>query len=183
MASNNTFNYETCTVENNIKTTKALNKEIHQNFKEAENLLSSFNTDDTIEFSKWTKNKCNLRYNGTMPKFPIYNNFIYWCNLGINIGSEQNKLRPVLIVKSFKKSPICSIIPLTTKRLHDGYWFHIDLDEIDSTALVEQLRIVSKIRIERPFRAKGNLILISPNDWAKINKQLQNLYSLKPLKA
>ena len=52
MASNNTFNYETCTVENNIKTTKALNKEIHQNFKEAENLLSSFNTDDTIEFSK-----------------------------------------------------------------------------------------------------------------------------------
>ena len=72
-----------------------MNTEIHINIKEAENLLNSINNSDTIQFSEWTKEKANLRYNGKLPGFPIYNNFIYWCNLGINIGSEQNKLRPI----------------------------------------------------------------------------------------
>ena len=81
-----------------------MNNEIHNNINYTEILLNSINNTDTIDFSKWTKEKANLRYNGQLPKFPIYNNFIYWCNLGINIGSEQNKLRPVLILKTSKAS-------------------------------------------------------------------------------
>ena len=77
-----------------------MNDEIHNNIEVTEILLNSINNSDAIQFSEWTKEKANLRYNGKLPKFPIYNNFIYWCNLGINIGSEQNKLRPVLILKS-----------------------------------------------------------------------------------
>ena len=159
-----------------------MNNEIHNNIKSTEILLNSINNTDTIAFSKWTKEKANLRYNGQLPKFPIYNNFIYWCNLGINIGSEQNKLRPVLILKTSKNSPICTILPLTTKRLEDDFWFHIDLEEIDSTVLVEQLKVVSKIRITYPYRKKGKLVTISQNDWYKINSQLKSLYRLRPLK-
>ena len=131
-----------------------MNYEIHNNIVEAENLLSSIHNVDAIQFSEWIREKSNLRYNGNLPKFPIYNNFIYWCNLGINIGSEQNKLRPVLILRSSKNSPICTILPLTTKRLQDGFWFHIDLEEFDSTVLVEQLKVVSKIRITNPYRKR-----------------------------
>lgn len=159
-----------------------MNTEIHNNICEIENLLNNIHTIDAIQFSEWTKKKANLRYNGKLPKFPIYNNFIYWCNLGINIGSEQNKLRPVLILKTSKNSPICTILPLTTKRLDDEFWFHIDLEEIDSTILVEQLKVVSKIRITDPYRKKGKLVTISQNDWNKINSQLANLYTLRPLK-
>ena len=159
-----------------------MNTEIHINIKETENLLENINNSDAIQFSEWTKEKTNLRYNGKLPKFPIYNNFIYWCNLGINIGSEQNKLRPVLILKTSKNSPICTILPLTTKRLEDDFWFHIDLEEIDSTVLVEQLKVVSKIRITNPYRKKGKLVTILQNDWNKINSQLANLYTLRPLK-
>ena len=159
-----------------------MNTEIHINIKEAENLLNSINNSDTIQFSEWTKEKSNLRYNGKLPGFPIYNNFIYWCNLGINIGSEQNKLRPVLILKTSKNSPICTILPLTTKRLEDNFWFHIDLEEINSTILVEQLKVVSKIRITNPYRKRGKLVTISQNDWYKINSQLESLYRLRPLK-
>ena len=151
-----------------------MNTEIHINIKETENLLKNINNSDAIHFSEWTKEKANLRYNGKLPKFPIYNNFIYWCNLGINIGSEQNKLRPVLILKTSKNSPICTILPLTTKRSEDNFWFHIDLEEIDSTVLVEQLKVVSK--------KKGKLVTISQNDWDKINSQLESLYRLRPLK-
>lgn len=159
-----------------------MNTEIHINIKETENLLKNINNSDAIHFSEWTKEKANLRYNGKLPKFPIYNNFIYWCNLGINIGSEQNKLRPVLILKTSKNSPICTILPLTTKRLEDNFWFHIDLEEINSTILVEQLKVVSKIRITNPYRKRGKLVTISQNDWYKINSQLESLYRLRPLK-
>jgi mRNA-degrading endonuclease toxin of MazEF toxin-antitoxin module len=159
-----------------------MNNEIHNNIEETENLLNSINTSDSIQFSEWTKEKANLRYYGQLPKFPIYNNFIYWCNLGINIGSEQNKLRPVLVLRTSKNSPICTVLPLTTKRLQDGFLFHIDLEEVDSTVLVEQLKVVSKIRITNPYRKKGNLVVISSNDWNKINSQLESLYRLRPLK-
>ena len=159
-----------------------MNNEIYNNIEETKILLNSINNTDAIQFSEWTKEKVNLRYNGTLPKFPIYNNFIYWCNLGINIGSEQNKLRPVLILKTSKNSPICTILPLTTKRLEDDFWFHIDLEKIDSTVLVEQLKVVSKIRITDPYRKKGKLVTILQNDWDKINSQLESLYRLRPLK-
>ena len=159
-----------------------MDNEIHNNIEETEKLLNSINTFDAVQFSEWTKEKANIRYNGKLPKFPIYNNFIYWCNLGINIGSEQNKLRPVLILKNFKNSPICTVLPLTTKRVQDEFWFHIDLEEVDSTVLVEQLKVVSKIRITNPYRQKGKLVVITKNDCNKINSQLESLYRLRPIK-
>lgn len=124
-----------------------MNDEIHNNIEETEKLLNSINTDDALKFSKWTKEKANLRYNRQLPKFPIYNNFIYWCNLGINIGSKQNKLRTVLILRTSKNSTICTVLPLTTQRLKDGFWFHIDLEEVDSTVLVEQLKLELQILV------------------------------------
>lgn len=168
--------------ENKKEEQKNADLEINQNMAKAEILLKSIKNFDAIEFSKWTKEKAVLRYNTQIPKFPIYNNFIYWCNLGINIGSEQNKLRPVLILRTSKNSPVCAILPLTSKRLQDGFLYHIDLDEIDSTVLVEQLKVVSKIRIIQPFRKRGKLIVVSQNDWNRINSQLDNLYRLRPLK-
>lgn len=158
-----------------------MNKEINKQFNETIDILSDIDESSAIEYATWTKDKANLRYNSEMPKFPIYNNFIYWCNLGINIGSEQNKLRPVLVVKTSSASPVCTILPLTSKRLNDNYWYHIDLEEIDSTILVEQLRVVSKLRFANPYRKKGTLVAISQNDWNKINEQLEILYRLRPL--
>lgn len=102
--------------------------------------------------------------------------------MGINIGSEQNKLRPVLILRSSKNSTICTILPLTSKRLNDNFWFHIDLEKINSTILVEQLKVISKLRITNPYRKNGNLVTISQNDWRNINSQLETLYRLRPLK-
>ena len=158
-----------------------MNEEINKQLNETINILSDIDEISAIEYATWTKDKANLRYNSEMPKFPIYNNFIYWCNLGLNIGSEQNKLRPVLVVKTSSASPVCTILPLTSKRLNDNYWYHIDLEEIDSTVLVEQLRVVSKIRFANPYRKKGTLVTISQNDWNKINEQLESLYRLRPL--
>ena len=136
---------------------------------------------DAVDYSMWTKEKAKLKYNKDIPKFSIYNNFIYWCNLEINIGSEQNKIRPALILRSFKQSPICTILPLASKRLQDKFQFHIDLENLNSTVLIEQIRVISKLRFLNPYRLKGKLVTISQNDWDKINIQLENLYKLRPL--
>ena len=155
---------------------------IHNKIENVDSFLQEINNEDALEFAIWTMEKVILRYKTKSERFPIYNNFIYWCNLGVNIGSEQNKLRPAIIVRTSKKSPICTIVPLTSQRLKDTFWYHIDLENLDSTALIEQLRVVSKIRLIKPYRQKGKLVIISKLDWENINNELEKMYKLKPIR-
>lgn len=147
-----------------------------------ENILNNINTKDSLDYAIWTKDKAQIKFSNHIPKFPITTGFIYWCNLGINIGSEQNKIRPVLIIKNSKSSEICTVLPLTSERINDSRWYHIDLENMNSTVLVEQLRNISKLRLISPFRIKGKLVKVTLNDWCKLNSCLQKYYSLGILK-
>ncbi len=49
-----------------------MNDEIHNNIEETEILLNSINNSDAIQFSKWTKEKANLRYNGKIHNLKVY---------------------------------------------------------------------------------------------------------------
>lgn len=155
-----------------------MNQEIKKQLNKVETIISNINEKSGIEFATWTKNKAIIKFQKQMPSFAITNNYIYWCDLGINIGSEQNKIRPVIISKTKKESTICTIIPLTSERIDDTRWYHIDLENQTSTALIEQLRNVSKLRIISPLRMKGKLVKISLNDWEKINSAIKEYYSL-----
>lgn len=155
-----------------------MNQEIQKQFSEAETILSNINENAGIEFATWTKDKAIIKFKKQIPSFAITNNYIYWCDLGINIGSEQNKIRPVIVSKTKKESIICTIIPLTSERINDTRWYHIDLENQNSTALIEQLRNVSKLRILNPLRNKGKLVKISLEDWKKINNAIKDYYSL-----
>ena len=155
-----------------------MNQKIKKQLNKVETIISNINEKSGIEFATWTKNKAIIKFQKQMPSFAITNNYIYWCDLGINIGSEQNKIRPVIISKTKKESTICTIIPLTSERIDDTRWYHIDLENQNSTALIEQLRNVSKLRIISPLRMKGKLVKISLNDWEKINSTIKEYYSL-----
>lgn len=155
-----------------------MNKEIKQELIGTENVLSTIDEKNALEYATWTKNKATIKFQKSIPKFPITNNYIYWCDLGINIGSEQNKIRPVLILKTKMNAPICTVLPLTSERMNDTRWYHIDLEMQNSTVLIEQLRNVSKLRIINPQRIKGTLVKITLNDWNKINSAMQSYYSL-----
>lgn len=141
----------------------------------------SISYDDLEEFMEWTKVKSKLKFDGKKPNFPVNYNCIYWAYMGCNIGSEEGKHRPVLVTRTYKKSPICTVIPLTSQRLNDGFWYHIDLEYMNSTALVEQMRIIDMIRLEKPFRQGGKIASISSKDWKAINMQINYLYKLSPL--
>lgn len=155
---------------------------IKNQLNETAEILSTVDKNLGIEYAQWTKNKAIIKFNKKIPTFPITNNYIYWCNLGINIGSEQNKIRPIIVTKTKKESKVCTILPLTSERMNDTRWYHIDLENQNSTALIEQLRNVSKLRILNPFRLKGKLVKISHKDWNNINQALIDYYSLTNLK-
>jgi mRNA-degrading endonuclease toxin of MazEF toxin-antitoxin module len=146
-------------------------------------ILEEQDEDNALFYSEWVNIQAELKYIKQIdPNLYIINNCIYWAFLGSNIGSEQELHRPVLIVQTSKNSPICSVIPLTLERLNDGYWYHIDLDNGTSTALVEHLRVISKKRIDKPLRHSGKIESITENDRNRINNELRRLYTLKPLK-
>ena len=156
---------------------------VKQIFEDVLASLMEQDVENTTEYIEWLKRKTELRYGPEIQhSFFILNNCIYWANLGQNIGSEQDKHRPVLIVRTESKSTVCVVIPLTEERLNDGFWYHIDLEKLNSTALVEQLRVISKRRIDKPKRASGKIVSITENDWLSINNELKRLYTLKLLK-
>lgn len=155
-----------------------MKQRIRKKFDETEKILENVNEKEAIEYATWTEEKAQIKFKKSMPKFFITNNYIYWCNLGINIGSEQNKIRPVLVIKTKSNSPICTILPLTSERMNDTRWYHIDLENYNSTVLVEQLRNISKLRIISPYRLKGKLIKITLNDWNIINNAVTKYYKM-----
>ncbi len=151
---------------------------INKQFDTTKDILKNVTDDLALEYAIWTKDKAKIKFTKKIPSFAITNNYIYWCNLGINIGSEQNKIRPVLVAKTKKESSVCTILPLTSERINDTRWYHIDLENQNSTVLIEQLRNISKLRIISPFRLKGKLVKITLNDWNKINFSMQKYYRL-----
>lgn len=155
-----------------------MNKVINQQLVDTKIILENISDNLALEYATWTKDKAKIKFTKNLPTFAITNNFIYWCNLGINIGSEQNKIRPALIAKTKKESTVCTVLPLTSERINDSRWYHIDLEKQNSTVLIEQLRNISKLRIISPFRTKGKLVKITFNDWNKINSAIQEYYSL-----
>src|SRR5262245_13777525 len=94
------------------------------------------------ETKKWLHNRRDAHF--------FLEKEIWWCSLGVNIGSEQDGKRnlyrrPVLIVK--KISPRTFIgIPLTTvlkeDYAHVSFYFNYNI----STAIISQVRILDKKR-------------------------------------
>lgn len=78
---------------------------------------------------------------------------IWWCTLGLNIGSEQNGKnnifeRPVLITKVFSKDT-CRIIPLTSKLKEDEHHSVIHFEQQTSCVIFSQMRTISTKRLSR----------------------------------
>ncbi|QGU93956.1 type II toxin-antitoxin system PemK/MazF family toxin [Clostridium bovifaecis] len=87
---------------------------------------------------------------------------IWTCELGQNIGSEENKIRPVIIIQNDtgnKNAPTTIVAPISNRPKKIAV--HIELRESDyiledgeknhitGTVLAEQIKVVSKARLGR----------------------------------
>lgn len=155
------------------------NKLINEQFEMTKNILSTLMDKDANEFAMWMRKKAQINFLNKFVDLLIFSGGVYWAELGINIGSEQNKLRPIVVLKSFKEASIVTILPLTSRREGDAYLYHIDLTTIKSTVLVEQIRTISKKRIIGPYRRGGKIIYLNRNDMISINECIKKLYRFK----
>ena len=86
-----------------------------------------------------------------------------------------------MVTRTYPNSPTVAIIPLTSQRLNDNKQYHIDLEAENSTALVEQMRIIDISRIDKPMRRNGLIVSITENDRNLINVQIKREYLLAPI--
>ena len=106
---------------------------------------------------------------------------IWYCNLGENIGYEQDGrgesfLRPVVIVRKFNNEIFWGI-PLTRahKDLPFYYRFRIHTEDVveqedeDSSAILTQIRLIDAKRLRRHIGS------ISTEDFALLKKKLKAL--------
>ena len=77
---------------------------------------------------------------------------VWWCRLGVNIGSEQDGsgelfLRPVIIVRGFGPHT-CMVVPLTTSPRQHPLRIPVGkIQEKEATALLSQVRVVDTRRL------------------------------------
>jgi mRNA interferase MazF len=103
------------------------------------------------DFDNWNKEKQILEKKER--KVYIKDREVWWCSLGINLGSEidgKNGLyeRPVLVLKILSKGTFL-VLPLTTKGKEDRNHVRIKTSKITSFAVLSQMRVVSIKRFSR----------------------------------
>lgn len=126
-------------------------------------LKRAYNIKSISDYVQWSIDKIKINDNissvksNTKPK----RGEIWTCKLGMNIGSEENKVRPVVIIQNDtgnEKSNTTIIAPISNKipkiATHKGikrtdYILENGEDEITGTLFCEQIRVVSKSRLGR----------------------------------
>jgi mRNA-degrading endonuclease toxin of MazEF toxin-antitoxin module len=105
------------------------------------------------EFDRWNSKKKQI--NSRADEILFHDREIWWCSLGVNVGSEQDGVsgnfeRPVLIIKKFNRS-VLWVVPLTRtiKPGNPNYFVLEDKENSKSAAVLSQLRLISSNRLIR----------------------------------
>lgn len=102
------------------------------------------------DFDTWNGLKKEL--NDTSLKRNPHIGEIWWCSIGVNVGSEEdgkNDLfeRPILIIKKFSREMVW-VLPVTSSMKDSPYYFNLH----GQSAVLSQLRMISSKRLNRYSR-------------------------------
>lgn len=102
------------------------------------------------DFDAWNKKKKEIELYNRNKLYTVRE--IWWCSVGINIGSEQDGSsltgsRPVLILKGMSKNT-CLVAPLTTSLRKHKTRIEIGLvDNKQASVLLSQIKVVDTKRL------------------------------------
>ncbi|MGP8322150.1 MAG: type II toxin-antitoxin system PemK/MazF family toxin [Methanosarcinaceae archaeon] len=130
------------------------------------------NNKPTKNFDEWNIQKKEI-HNSGINKF-YRDREIWWCDLGINIGFEQDgtreeKSRPVLILKGLSRNT-CLIMPLTTSS--ERHPMRIFLGKIvnrNASAIISQIRVIDTKRLFKKIN------VLDKEKFEEIRKAVKNL--------
>lgn len=123
------------------------------------------------DFSNWNELKIKLDQKQNIPTFKQRE--IWWCNLGLNVGHEENGKnkdysRPILILRKFNNH-IFFGIPLTTQIKEKHYYHRINFKNKEQCVMISQLRLFDSRRLVNKM---GDL---SWNQFNEIRELLKSL--------
>lgn len=134
---------------------------------------------DGISYLKWCRDK-HIINQQDIEIDKLKQNGIYWINMGYNVGSELRKLRPVILWRATKDKKTWTMIPLTTKKRNDNYYFHYDLECLnEGTAKIENIMNYSYKRIISPYYSKNKLAILTKQDYNNIATIIEKYYLFK----
>ncbi len=102
-------------------------------------------------FDQWNEAKKGVDKELNRP-FSCHEGDIWWCNLGLNIGNEQNGCgnqfeRPILILKAFSLNTFLAV-PLTTSEQKHKYRFDIGIiNNKKAKAIISQVKVLDTKRL------------------------------------
>lgn len=102
-------------------------------------------------FDEWMRVKKRL---SELPFYPeCKEGAVYWACLGANLGVEQDGkgpdfTRPVLVLRKYGDK-MALVVPLSTKIKYGKYHCHIMVGGIRHTVLLNQIRTVDLLRLQR----------------------------------
>lgn len=123
----------------------------------------AFKIKSIFKYVEWVNKKMEMNDDSMERKSTIPKRGEIWtCELGQNIGSEENKIRPVIVIQNNtgnEKGPTTIVVPISNRQ--KKIKVHIQLRETDyvlvkgeaqkvtGTVLCEQIKVVSKVRLGR----------------------------------
>ena len=160
----NYIDFAYLSIENFLGEYVKLNKEKIENNKKITILRNrAYDIKDILEHVEWAVAKININDSissrtNTLPK----RGEIWTCQLGKNVGSEENKIRPVIILQNNtgnEKGPTTIIVPVSNRpkkiavhislKSSDYEIVKGEVEEVTGTILCEQIRVIAKARLGR----------------------------------
>ncbi|AJA47123.1 PemK family protein [Clostridium pasteurianum DSM 525 = ATCC 6013] len=123
----------------------------------------AYNIRELYEYAQWTNDKMGILANvKSSLNIKPRRGEIWTCKLGKNIGSEENKIRPTIIVQNNTgndRGPTTIIVPISNRpkkiathieiRKNDYILVPGEKNIITGTILCEQIKVISKVRLGR----------------------------------
>lgn len=129
------------------------------------------------DFHIWTELKNQIQ-NKLVQIYPKERE-IWWCSLGLNIGSEQdgkndNFERPVIIYKIINTN-IVIILPITSSEKKDRHHFVFKIENKNVSIILSQIKVISTKRLLR------KIDWISYSEFEKLHIQLKKYITPKSI--
>ena len=110
---------------------------------------------------------------------------VYWAELGRNLGSELDKIRPVLILRKLvsNNNPNDSsyiVLPITSKASAGNYWmnYKIQVDGEDNFVKIADMHRISIKRIKGCFRiGNNNSLFLTASQMTDIKNLIKQFYA------
>lgn len=143
-------------------------------------------TEKYYKYLTWFDYKTKLQFQTNIRTNPgIIVGGVYWAELGRNLGSELDKIRPVLILKKLvsRNNPNDSsyiVLPITSKASAGNYWmnYKIQVDGKDNFVKIADMHRISIKRIKGCFLiGNNNSLFLTTSQMTDIKNLIKQFYA------